>query len=258
MADVTRSGVRIHYEVEGDGLPLILHTGGGGDLEMWRTAGYPVGLSDRRIILMDHRGRGASDKPRDTEEHRIDRYVGDVIAVADDLDLTSFDFFGYSAGASIGYRLAATHPERVKALIGLGAVGSEASVNDDVERAAARVRTHGSDELVRWLREDEPDLPEWFADQMRSTDPEMFALTIEAWSSWGGSWSEFASVRCPVLLIVGELEEPGAGENASRAAARMGDGRAVVLPGLGHVAAFVRSDLVMPHVRGFLETASPT
>jgi pimeloyl-ACP methyl ester carboxylesterase len=225
---------------------------------MWRIAGYPAGLADRRLILIDHRGRGASDKPRDIEQHRIDRYVDDVIAVADDFGLRTFSFFGYSAGASIGRRLAATHPQRVRAMIGLGAVGPGTSDGDDeVADAAARVRAHGSDELVSWLREEEPDLPDWFAEQMRSTDAEMFALTIEAWASWDGSWSEFASVRCPTLLIVGELEEPHAGDNASRAAAVMADGRAIVLPGLGHVAAFVRSDLVLPHVRAFLATVAP-
>jgi pimeloyl-ACP methyl ester carboxylesterase len=108
MPTTDRSGVRIHYEVEGDGPPLILHTGGGGDLGMWRIAGYPAALADRQVILMDHRGHGASERPRTIEEHRIDRYVEDVVAVADDLDLATFSFFGYSAGASVGYRLAAT------------------------------------------------------------------------------------------------------------------------------------------------------
>jgi pimeloyl-ACP methyl ester carboxylesterase len=223
---------------------------------MWRMAGYPAGLGDRQVILMDHRGHGASERPRTVEEHRIDRYVEDVVAVADDLGLATFSFFGYSAGASVGYRLAATRPERVDALVGLGAVGPQESNDDDddgVAEIAGRVRMHGSGELVTWLREEETDIPGWFEDQMRSTDPEMFALTIEARATWAGLWSEFPSVRCPTLLIVGETEEPDAGENASRAAALMGDGRAVVLPGLGHVAAFVRSDLVIPHVRAFLD-----
>ena len=140
MTMIDHSGVRIHYEVNGDGPPLILHTGGGGDLEMWRAAGYPAGLTDRRLILIDHRGHGASGKPHDIEQHRVDRYVDDVLAVADDLDVATFPFFGYSAGATVGYRLAATHPDRVAAVIGLGAVGTEGSDGRDDLEFAAKVR----------------------------------------------------------------------------------------------------------------------
>jgi pimeloyl-ACP methyl ester carboxylesterase len=256
MASIDRSGVRIHYEVEGDGPPLMLHTGGGGDLEMWRTAGYSAGLKGRGLILIDHRGHGASGKPRDLEQHRIDHYVDDVLAVADDLGVGAFSFFGYSAGAEVGYRLAATHPERVAALIGLGGVGTEESEEDDVLEAAERVREHGSEELVAWLREEEPDLPEWFAEQMRGTDPEMFALAIEAWAPWQ-PWEDFPIVQCPTLIIVGEMEEPDAGEHAARAAALMRDARAVALPGLAHVAAFVRSDRTLPLVVEFLDRVAP-
>jgi pimeloyl-ACP methyl ester carboxylesterase len=258
MATVNSSGVEIHYEVEGDGPPLILHTGGGGDLEMWRLAGYTHGLPGRRLMLIDHRGRGKSGRPRDIAQHGIDLYVRDVLAVADDAGESRFSFFGYSAGAAIGYRLAAEHPDRIASLVGLGAVGPPTRERDLLE-VAARIRREGSEGLVQWLREEEPDFPEWFADEMRSTDPEMFALCIEAWMPWGGPWAEFARVEAPTLIVVGQLEEDdreSAADHARRAAASLQDGRAVVLPDLGHVMAFARSDLVLSHVRAFLkETA---
>jgi pimeloyl-ACP methyl ester carboxylesterase len=257
MPRIDSAGVEIHYEVQGDGPPLVLHTGGGGDLEMWRLAGYAEGLAGRRLILIDHRGRGASGRPTDVAQHGIDRYVADVLAVATAAGTERFDFFGYSAGAAVGYRLAAQHPERVVSLIGLGAVGSPADADDSLD-VAARIRREGSEELVRWLREEEPDFPGWFADQMRNTDPEMFALTLEAWATWGGPWAEFAKIQTPTLIVVGQLEEGddhSAGTNARAAAARAHDGRAAVIPGVAHVMAFVRSDLVLPLVRDFLEAS---
>ena len=81
MAFVDSGGIRIHYEVEGDGVPILLHTGAGGDLGMWRQAGYPRGLDGTRVILMDHRGHGASDRPSWIDQHAMERYVGDVLAV---------------------------------------------------------------------------------------------------------------------------------------------------------------------------------
>src|SRR5713226_5442017 len=143
MPEVLSSGVVIHYEVEGEGPPLVLHTGGGGDLEMWRRAGYVDGLADRMIVLMDHRGHGLSSRPTELADHRIDRYVGDVLALADALGLERFGFFGYSDGGSVGYELAARHPDRVAALIGLGAVGRSDEPPDERRKLAATVRAAG-------------------------------------------------------------------------------------------------------------------
>ena len=258
MAEVSSDGVAIHYEVEGAGPPILLHTGGGGDLEMWRQAGYVEGLDGLRIMLMDHRGHGRSGRPRKLEDHRIIRHVGDVLAVGDALGLERFAFFGYSGGSEVGYAVAARHPDRIAALVGLGAVGGPDESPEDRRDRAAAVRAHGMTTLVHGLRAAEVAIPEWFELQMLGTDPEKFALALEGWADWDGAWSAFPQIQSETLVLVGELEEgPGreAAANAEAAAAMMPRGRAVILPGLGHVAAFTRSDLVLPHVRAFLHEA---
>ena len=256
MPEAVNEGVRIHYEVDGDGPPLVLHTGGGGDLRMWRIAGYVDGLFGYRCVLIDHRGHGRSDRPTGVREHTIDRYEGDVLAVMDELGVERFSFFGYSDGATLGYRLSATHPDRVAALIGLGAVGAPDESPDARRVWADEIRRDGIEALVRGLLEDEPDLPEWFVDQMRSTDAEMFALELEGRADHS-LWDDLPLIEASTLIIVGELEEGdtrAAAANAHLAAKTLADGgRAVVLPELGHCAAFVRSDLVVPQVRRFLE-----
>jgi pimeloyl-ACP methyl ester carboxylesterase len=255
VATIERGENRIHYQVEGAGAALVLHTGGGGDLRMWRMAGYTRLLAGRRLVLMDHRGHGASSHPQEIEQHSVDAYVEDVIAVADDLGVEKFSFFGYSSGAAVGYRLAATRPERIAALVGLGAVGAKSETTADGLELATLVRNEGMKALVPSLREAEPDLPEWFADQMLSTDPEMFALQLEAWAMWGGPWEEFSRIEAPTLIVVGQWEEGPSGiaaENARLAASVVPNGRWAVLPELGHCMAFVRSDSVVPHVSAFL------
>ncbi|MDP9223940.1 MAG: alpha/beta hydrolase, partial [Actinomycetota bacterium] len=201
MPTIGHGEAAIHYEVEGSGPTLILHTGGGGDLRMWRMAGYTEGLPRRRLVLMDHRGHGESGRPRGIEHHHIDAYVQDVIGVADDLGTEKFSFFGYSGGAAVGYRLAARHHDRIVALVGLGAVGPEAETTEDALELAARVRDEGAKALLTSLRTDEPDLPDWFADQMLATDPEMFALGLEGRTSWGGPWEEFRRIMAPTLIV---------------------------------------------------------
>ena len=88
-------GVRLKYEVEGTGPPLVLQLGAGGDSGLWRAAGYLDLLSKSyRCILFDHRGHGESDRPRGIEAHHIDRYVGDVVALLDHLKIGTSAFLG--------------------------------------------------------------------------------------------------------------------------------------------------------------------
>jgi hypothetical protein len=89
MPQVDSSGVNIHFAVEGEGFPVVLHTGGGGDGTMWAQAGYVDGLYGFRWMLIDHRGHGQSDKPGEVENHLMECYVSDVIAVLDSLEGSS-------------------------------------------------------------------------------------------------------------------------------------------------------------------------
>ena len=246
----------IHFD-PGEGVgPLVLHTGAGGDLSMWTAAGYPRLLSGRRLILIDHRGHGRSGRPVGIEHHRIDRYVDDVLRVADEIKLDRFAFFGYSDGAWVGYRLASRDPGRITAIIGLGAVGAEHDPQDGRLELAHRVRAEGMAALVDELRAEEPDIPGWFIDQMSSSDPEMVALELEAWLSWVDPWSDLRHLTVPTLLIVGELEEGPSGvaeAHARRLLPPSSGSRVVVLPGLRHAMAFVRSELVAAAAVDFLD-----
>jgi hypothetical protein len=81
-------GVRIHYQIEGDGQPLVLQHGFTDSLEAWYELGYVEGLkTDYRLILIDARGHGASDKPHQPDAYERDRNVADITTVLDDLEI---------------------------------------------------------------------------------------------------------------------------------------------------------------------------
>lgn len=254
MPYVDSHGVPIYYQVVGDGFPVVLQTGGGGDGTMWEQGGYVAGLAGFKVILLDHRGHGRSGKPANLEAHRVERYVDDVIAVMDDLGIDRAAFWGYSAGATVGYGVAAMHPERIAALIAQGAIGEgDADTPDNrawAQEAAQTAREHGVGAFVEGAFE-EDGIPEWFMEQMRSTDGEMFALEALGASSWHGPWSILDQVQCPVLMLVGELEDPE-GDNP-RAASQLRNARCVTFPGLGHLEAYVRSDLALAEAIPFLK-----
>lgn len=81
MPFVTNDGVRIHYEVEGDGPTLLFHTGAGGDSDIWRHACYLERLPGFRRVLVDQRGRGRGDRPGSVEQYRMERFVEDATLV---------------------------------------------------------------------------------------------------------------------------------------------------------------------------------
>jgi len=117
MPYATNQNVRIHYQVEGEGLPLVLQHGFSNSLDTWYERGYVDLLKhDYRLILIDARGHGASDKPHDPEAYALQLRAGDIVAVLDQLHIAHAHFFGYSMGGWIGFGLAQYAPERFPAL----------------------------------------------------------------------------------------------------------------------------------------------
>jgi pimeloyl-ACP methyl ester carboxylesterase len=111
-------GVRVHYEVEGKGSPLVLQRGFSDSLQTWYELGYVDGLkSDYQLILVDARGHGASDKPHEPEAYKPESNAADVVAVLTDLGISRAHFFGYSLGGWIAFAMAQYAPEHVHALI---------------------------------------------------------------------------------------------------------------------------------------------
>lgn len=231
----------IHHEVEGDGFPLFLHTGGAGDLRMWRMAGYVEGLPGYRVVLVDHRGRGRTP-PADS--YTPAEMAADVLEVADALALERFAFWGYSMGARVGYELGASKPERVAALVASGGVEGP-DEPDDWRETAAFVRANG----VRGLL-GEASGPAWLLDHLCETDDEVFARSCEDFAGWS-PWPLFPRIEAPVLIVAGEREA----EHVPAAAKALPHGEYELLPGLGHIDGWARSDLALPRVRRFLEEA---
>ncbi len=107
MPYTNNDGVKIHYEVEGQGPPLILQHGVMMSINKWRVQGYTDALKDDyTLILIDARGHGKSDKLYEPEAYTIDKMAGDVIAVLNELGIGKTRYWGYSMGSLMGFQVA--------------------------------------------------------------------------------------------------------------------------------------------------------
>ena len=116
MPKIDRDGVKIHYEIHGDGPPLILTHGYSSTSAMWQ--GQVAALSKHhRLILWDMRGHGQSDYPEDPGAYSEALTVGDIAALLDAVGAKKAVVGGLSLGGYMSLAFYRAHPERVSALL---------------------------------------------------------------------------------------------------------------------------------------------
>ena len=100
-------GTRIHYDVLGEGKPVVLLHGFITNGESWKRAPVRQALADAgfRVVTLDLRGNGRSDKPHTAEAYRDNAELKDVMALMKHLKLTNYDVVGYSRGAILTAKL---------------------------------------------------------------------------------------------------------------------------------------------------------
>ncbi len=108
------------YKQEGDAI-IFLHFSGA-NLMMWQRV-VPYFQDRYRLILVDLRGHGKSDRP-ETGYH-VDEMARDVVGIMEHLKLERAHIVGSSLGAEVGLSLAANYPEKVISLVCDGALSSE-------------------------------------------------------------------------------------------------------------------------------------
>lgn len=232
MPHFDSDGVEIAYLDEGQGDPILLIHGFASNSQVnWVDTGWVRELvrSGRRVIAMDNRGHGRSEKLHDPTLYSGPLMAEDARRLLDRLGLPRADVMGYSMGARITAFLALAHPERVRSAIfaGLGgnmvrpmagtgpiAAALEAPSIDDVTNATART-------FRAFAEQTKSDLKALAACIRSSRDP----LTADA----------MATLTCPVLVAVGS--EDVIGGSAEALAKIIPGAEAFVIEGRDHMKA---------------------
>lgn len=238
MSFVSNAGIRIHYEVEGKGPPLVLQHGLSDSIEGWYEFGYVERLKDEyQLIMIDARGHGESDKPHDSAAYDLKLMASDVLAVLDKLHLDQVSYSGNSLGCRIGFGLAKHAPERIHAFMMGG--------NHPYFSSLAFFRNIFKDGLDAWVEVIEaaagPITP--------STRARLMSNDIDAMRAIVANDRPDISEVLPTIkrrcrLFAGSEDDRY--EDVKRAASELPNGDFVPLFGLNHFQAYLRSDLVAP------------
>jgi pimeloyl-ACP methyl ester carboxylesterase len=113
-------GLSLAYQEDGQGIPILLiHGFASTAMVNWVNTGWVelLAKAGRRVIAIDVRGHGDSDKPHDPAQYTAPIMAEDARRLLDHLDIAAADVMGYSMGARIATFLALAHPERVRSLI---------------------------------------------------------------------------------------------------------------------------------------------
>jgi pimeloyl-ACP methyl ester carboxylesterase len=258
---VERDGVKVYYEVYGEGDPTVLFVPPWSIVHSrcWKMQ-IPHFARQCRAVTFDTRGNGRSDRPADADAYGEYQYADDALAVLDETSTDQAVVVTHSLGAQRSLLLAANHPERVTGIVFIAPALMIAPGHEyrdvypfdkplDTEEGWAKFNTY------YWLR-DYPGFVEFFMThgfpEPHSTKPTEDAI------GWGLetdgetlatlSRSRFIAqdeiravcerVRCPVLVVSGDrdaLTTHGRGVALAEATG----GTMVTLEGSGH----------FPHVR---------
>ncbi|PEN12347.1 3-oxoadipate enol-lactone hydrolase [Longibacter salinarum] len=210
MSSITVDGARLYVEEEGAGEPVILLHGLGSSARDWFK--QVPHLADRyRVITLDLRGHGRSDKPE--EPYSIAQFARDVAVVLRQLDAWPAHVVGLSMGGMVAMQLATDAPELVRSLVVVNsAVDVRPQTLHDVWFYLSRrfaVKLLGMRRVGKiianklFVRPDQEDLRSEFVERWAKNDPEAYVRTVDAIMGWTVQ-DRLDRVTMPALLVSSE------------------------------------------------------
>lgn len=239
------------YHSADNGIPVICLPG------FWRTSRDFEELAEhlgqfRRVITVDLRGRGKSDRSSDPADYHYDRLREDIVALMDACDVRRAVFVGLTLGGAIGVDIAAMYPDRVAAVVlndtapesnpAAGARMKAFSGAEELDRAATLARLRGQ------YGPDFPDLTDADYDRLlyrgyRVTEAGTYVRDFDQLTNVDlrrlvgerpTFWDTFDALSLPVLVLRGANSDYLTEALVDRMKAANPDTRIETIPDCGH------------------------
>jgi pimeloyl-ACP methyl ester carboxylesterase len=252
------NGMRMYYEVSGQGEPLIVLHGAYMNIPAMGAI-IPALAKTHRVYAIEMQGHG-----RTTDIDRPITYpnlADDVAAFMDAVGLQKADVFGYSMGAGAGLQLAIRHPDKVNRLVAASVAYDTSGLQPEFKAMIPQmtVEMFTAMPFAAEYRKLAPN-PDGFPELVKK----LIALEREP-MSWG---EDVKKLKTPVLLIAGDADGYTLEHLVSLfrllGGGVMGDmgkplpaSRLAILPATSHTAVITQVDLLMGFIEPFLKGVTP-
>jgi len=251
-ADV--NGLKMYYEVYGQGKPLVLVHGSYMNIILNWTHIIPLLSKDRKVIVAEMQGHG---RTRDiARELSYEGMADDVSGLLKHLKIDSADILGYSMGGGVAFQFAVRHPEQLRRLVILSGAYAHDGWWPDVEASFATFT---------------PDMFKGTPIQKQydslGNDPKHFDEFVKKVISIDlkpYNWTkEVKNIKAPLLMAIGDADgiryEHALELFRAKGGGKMGDiyglpqSRLAILPGTTHIGMMQRTDWLIPMITDFLD-----
>lgn len=246
------NGIKIYYEVYGEGMPVVLLHGAYYTIDMNWSKLIPELSKTRKVIAIEMQGHGHT--PFSDRKLSRTTLASDVEGIMDYLKIDSADIIGYSFGGSVAYQFAIQSPERLRKLVIISAVYKSSGWQPEVTQAFKNMKPEFFDNTPLKTAYDAvaPDKTKWtkFIEQMIGSATTPYDLGD----------SNIAKIAAPVLLISGDNDGMdkieliktyqllgGAADFRTTPRSQL-----AIVPGQGHVSLMTQTQTLLGFIQNFL------
>lgn len=264
MPHVETNGIKMYYEEQGEGDPLLLIMGITAPGAVWELHAEEW-TKTNRCIIVDNRGVGATDKPEGP--YSSEMMADDCAGLLDALEIDSARVVGCSMGSIVAQQLALQHPEKVKAAV-LMCTWSRcdnyaSSVFEHMKHCKARLRPEEFMNYIQLLIFTKPfwdnseayqSLLDGRVDASKGEEPQpLHALEAQAAACIDHDvYENLGDIKCPCLVIGGQDDIFTPRWMAEETHAALADSELHLYEGAGHAFHWEKLEDFNPRVRDWL------
>lgn len=252
---VNVNGLKMYYEVYGEGKPIVLLHGSFMNIAMNWSQVIPVLAKTHKVIVPEMQGHGhTKDIAR---AFSCEAMADDVSGLLKYLKIDSADILGYSMGGAIAFQFAVRHPEQLRRLVVLSATYTSDGWWPDVVASFAKMNAD--------IFKGSPIQQEY---ENNGNDPAQFSSWVTRILSMERKpydWTkEVMKIKAPIFMAIGDADgvryDHALALYVAKGGGKTGDlqglpkSRLAVLPGTTHIGIIVHADYWMPMVNDFLES----